>query len=197
MMKLRAPAANGSRGRDQGAQSGERSRHGRDLRLVLLRASATRGRLVGAGLNLACAVGRAGLTAGKREGDGATPRGRLAILGGVYRADRLRRPRSALPLRPLRRDDGWCDAPADANYNRHVRLPYPPSHEAMWRADGLYDVVLVLDWNLCPRSRSRGSAIFFHLARPDHAPTAGCIALTKPDMLRLLPRLRPGAAIIV
>ncbi|MBH0237797.1 L,D-transpeptidase family protein [Methylobrevis albus] len=199
-MKLRATTANRSRIRDRDRPATPRSGTGTgagDLRLVLRRSSATRGRLVGAGLDLPCAIGRSGLTSAKREGDGATPRGRLAILGGVYRADRLRRPRCALELRPLRRDDGWCDAPGDANYNRPVRLPYRPSHEAMWRDDGLYDVVLVLGWNIRPRAQGRGSAIFFHLARPDHAPTAGCIALTKPDMLRLLPRLRPGAAIIV
>ncbi len=144
-----------------------------------------------------CAIGRSGLTAMKAEGDGASPRGRFAILRGWYRPDRFRvRPRSAVALTPMGRADGWCDAPTDRNYNRPVRLPYPASHEAMWRDDGLYDVVLALDWNMAPRARARGSAIFFHLARPGYPPTAGCVAIAAADMRRLLPRLAMSASVI-
>lgn len=151
---------------------------------------ATRGRLVGGGWDTAAAIGRSGLTALKREGDGASPRGSFRIVGGFYRPDRFSvRPSSGIPLVPLRRDDGWCDDPSDRNYNRPVRCPYRKSHEAMWREDHAYDVVLVLDFNLKPRIRSGGSAIFFHLAQPDFRPTAGCLALRRNDVLRLLPRL--------
>jgi L,D-peptidoglycan transpeptidase YkuD (ErfK/YbiS/YcfS/YnhG family) len=166
------------------------------LSVTLARPSATRGRLVGPGVSVACAIGRSGVTRTKREGDGASPAGRFAILGGWYRPDRFAvRPRSAVPLRPLKPDDGWCDAVGDANYNRPVRLPYPASHEAMWRDDGLYDVVLALDWNMSRRAKGRGSAIFFHLARPGYAPTAGCVAVARADMVRLLARLARGATI--
>lgn len=156
----------------------------------------TRGRLVGGGVDLAAAIGRSGLTALKREGDGASPRGRFRIVGGFYRPDRFgSRPRAGVPLFPLRPDDGWCDDPADRNYNRLIGRPYPRSHEAMWRDDHVYDVVLVLDVNLRPRVRGGGSAIFFHLARPDFGPTAGCLAVSRADMLRLLPRLSPRTVI--
>jgi L,D-peptidoglycan transpeptidase YkuD (ErfK/YbiS/YcfS/YnhG family) len=150
----------------------------------------SRGRLAGAGFTAPAVIGRSGLTALKREGDGASPRGQFRVLGGFYRPDRFgARPRSGIPLQPLRIDAGWCDDPADRNYNRPVRRPYPASHEHLWRDDHLYDVVLVLDVNLRPRVRGGGSAIFFHLARADAAPTAGCVAISRTDMLKLLPRL--------
>ncbi len=150
----------------------------------------THGRLVGGWVNMAATIGRTGLTALKREGDGSSPLGHFRIVGGFYRPDRLGiRPRSGIPLQPLRPDDGWCDDPSDANYNRPVRRPYPRSHEAMWRDDHAYDVVLVLDFNLWPRMRGGGSAIFFHLAHADSRPTAGCLALKRADMLKLLPHL--------
>lgn len=151
---------------------------------------ATLGRLVSDGIDVAAVIGRSGLTALKREGDGASPRGNFRIVGGFYRPDRFGvRPRAGIPLVPLRPDDGWCDDPADRNYNRPVHQPYPNSHETMWRSDHVYDVVLVLDVNLLPRVRGHGSAIFFHLARPDSGPTAGCLAVSRADMLKLLPRL--------
>ncbi len=115
----------------------------------------------------------------------------------LYRPDRVRRPRTRLPVRPIRPHDGWCDAPADRNYNRPVRHPYPASAERLWRADGLYDVVVVLGYNDRPRVRGRGSAIFMHVARPGYAPTEGCIALARPHLLRLLERLGPRSAVAV
>lgn len=175
-----------------------RPRHGKitSLSVRLVRASATSGRLEAPGFSVPCAIGRSGLTALKREGDGASPRGRFAVLGGWYRPDRApHRPPSGVRLAPMRPADGWCDAPGDRNYNRPVRLPYPASHEAMWRDDPLYDVVLALDWNMGPRARGRGSAIFFHLARPGFSPTAGCVAIRPADMRRLLPRLARGVTV--
>jgi L,D-peptidoglycan transpeptidase YkuD (ErfK/YbiS/YcfS/YnhG family) len=121
----------------------------------------------------------------------------MRVLDVLYRRDRQRPPRTALPLRPIHVDDGWCDAPDDRNYNRRVRLPYPASAENLWRSDNLYDVVVVLDYNLRPRTRGRGSAIFMHLARADYAPTAGCIALRRSHLLLMLSRLAPGATIAV
>jgi len=97
-----------------------------------------------------------------------------------------------LPVRPIDRDYGWCDAPGDRNYNRLVRHPYPASAERLWRPDALYDVVVVLDHNVRPRVRGHGSAIFMHVARPGYAPTEGCIALRREHLLVLLSRLGPG-----
>jgi L,D-peptidoglycan transpeptidase YkuD (ErfK/YbiS/YcfS/YnhG family) len=91
-----------------------------------------------------------------------------------------------VPKEPLAPEDGWCDDPTHADYNRQVRLPHPARHEELWRADALYDVIGVLGWNDAPVQRGRGSAIFLHLARPDFAPTEGCVALAQSDLLRLL-----------
>lgn len=144
-----------------------------------------------------CALGRGGMSPLKREGDGATPIAAMRVVAGWFRPDRLVRPRSALPLEPITARNGWCDAPADPNYNCPVRLPYPASHETMLRADRLYDVCLVLDWNLPPfgRKRNGGSAIFLHIARPGFPPTEGCIAVAPETMRRLLPRIGPDTVV--
>jgi L,D-peptidoglycan transpeptidase YkuD (ErfK/YbiS/YcfS/YnhG family) len=136
-------------------------------------------------LTLPCALGRSGVTRMKREGDGATPAGSLKLLSLIVRPDRMR-PRSAVPLRALRKNDGWCEAPRHGSYNRPIRLPSSAGHDSMWRDDHLYDVVGVLDWNISPRVSARGSAIFLHLARPGYRPTAGCIALSRRDLGLLL-----------
>jgi len=142
------------------------------------------------------ALGRGGIRALKREGDGATPRGRFTVRQVLYRADRGSRPRTRLPVRAIRDHDGWCDDPADRNYNRLIRLP-SRSAEGLKRADPLYDLVLVLGYNDRPRVRGRGSAIFVHLARPGFTPTEGCIALSRRDLITLLARLSPRSAIVV
>lgn len=144
------------------------------------------GLLEGAGLRLRAACGRNGLSAHKTEGDGATPLGVLPLSRVLFRADRTGKPDCAVPVEPIAPDDGWCDDPADPTYNRQIRLPYAARHEVLWRDDGLYDVVGVLGWNRDPVIPGRGSAIFLHVATPDYAPTAGCIALPLPELRRIL-----------
>ncbi len=156
-----------------------------------------RGVLTIGSLALPCAIGASGVTHRKREGDKATPAGSVRLLRGYYRPDRASRPRCAIPLRPLVTDLGWCDQPGTPLYNRPATLPIRASHEKLWRSDQLYDVVFVLDYNIAPRRDARGSAIFFHCAKPDLAPTLGCIALRPADMRRLLPRLAAGVRLLV
>jgi L,D-peptidoglycan transpeptidase YkuD (ErfK/YbiS/YcfS/YnhG family) len=144
------------------------------------------GFLSGPGLRFRAAYGRAGVTARKREGDGATPCGLLPLQRVLYRADRCKIPRCAVPLEPIGPDDGWCDDPADPAYNRAVRLPYKARAEALWREDSIYDITGVLGWNTGPVVPHRGSAIFLHLATTDYAPTDGCIALAQDDLLACL-----------
>jgi L,D-peptidoglycan transpeptidase YkuD (ErfK/YbiS/YcfS/YnhG family) len=155
------------------------------------------GELVGAGLRARCALGRSGVVAAelKREGDGATPAGLWPMRRVLYRPDRGDKPRTALPARPIWPDDGWCDDPADANYNRPVELPYRAGAEQMWRQDGLYDLVVVLGHNDDPVVPGLGSAIFLHIAAPDYGPTEGCVALSRPDLEALLAIARPGDAL--
>lgn len=119
------------------------------------------------------------------------------MLGVLYRPDRVRRPLTRLPVRPIGPDDGWCDAASDRNYNRPVRLPYAASAERLWRADHLYDLVVVLGHNAVPRVRGRGSAIFVHVAGPGYSPTEGCIALRREHLLLLLQRVDIGGAVRV
>jgi L,D-peptidoglycan transpeptidase YkuD (ErfK/YbiS/YcfS/YnhG family) len=136
-----------------------------------------------------CALGRGGITANKREGDGGTPLAAMRLLSGYFRRDQFVAGRSRLPMSPIGADLGWCEVSDDRNYNRPVKIPYGASHERMKRDDRLYDACLVLDWNIRPRRRGRGSAIFFHLARPGFTPTQGCVAVTARVMARLLPQL--------
>jgi L,D-peptidoglycan transpeptidase YkuD (ErfK/YbiS/YcfS/YnhG family) len=139
-----------------------------------------------------CAIGPAGIARKAVEGDGITPLGVFPIREIFYRADRLPKPHVALPIRALEKNDGWCDAPNDPNYNRPVRLPYPASAEQMWREDSLYDLVAVIGFNDAPVVAGKGSAIFLHLAKPDYLPTAGCVALERNDLLAALEQLQPG-----
>ena len=140
------------------------------------------------GVVFPCALGRGGITANKREGDGGTPLGSMRVLSGYFRRRRIA-PLTNLRMKPISPSLGWCEVPDDRNYNRPVRMPYRVSHERMMRDDRLYDACLVLDWNIMPRRRGRGSAIFFHLARPEFKPTEGCVAVSAQTMRRLLPRL--------
>jgi L,D-peptidoglycan transpeptidase YkuD (ErfK/YbiS/YcfS/YnhG family) len=135
---------------------------------------------------LRCAIGRSGIAAAKREGDGATPAGRFAMRFVLYRPDRGPLPPTALPCRALDEQDGWCDDPADPLYNRLIRLPYPASAEGLWRTDAQYDLIVPLGYNDLPVVPGRGSAIFLHLAAPDFSPTAGCVALARADLLMVL-----------
>jgi len=149
-----------------------------------------------------CAVGRGGIVAAekKREGDGCTPAGTWRLRECWYRADRLSQaPVTALPLKVIQKNDGWCDDPAHPLYNRHfiissplpTPLPHagegtPQSFEHLWREDHAYDLVVPLGYNDDPVVPGRGSAIFLHVAAPDYAPTEGCVALLKPDLLAVL-----------
>ncbi len=144
------------------------------------------GILSGAGLRFRAAIGRGGRSAEKREGDGATPVGLLRLTRVLYRAGRVRPPKCSVPVEPIALDDGWCDDPHDKQYNRRVKIPFSGHHEALWREDSLYDIIGVLDWNTSPTVSQRGSAIFLHLATPDYAPTAGCIALQLADLTACL-----------
>lgn len=147
------------------------------------------------GRRFRCALGRSGVRPGKEEGDGATPTGRYPMRRVLFRPDRLAAPPTGLPLGPIARNDGWCDDPQDAAYNRPVSLPYATRHEEMWRDDQLYDVVVVLGHNDDPPVAGQGSAVFLHVASPDYAPTEGCVALAPDDLLSMLRDCGPDAAI--
>lgn len=139
-----------------------------------------------------CALGRGGVSADKREGDGATPAGEFRLRQVLYRSDRLSAPETGLATLAIRQNDGWSDDPADPDYNRRIALPHAFGHEVLWREDRIYDVVVPLGYNDDPPIAGKGSAIFLHIARPDFTPTEGCVALATPDLRRLLAACRPG-----
>jgi len=155
------------------------------------------GRLSWPGGGAAAACGRGGVRPDKREGDGASPEGGFPLLPGFYRADRIAPPPTHLAMTALQPNDAWVDDPADPRYNRLVSLPYPAHHEEMWRADGLYDLVVPIGYNTDPPLPGRGSAIFLHVARPDFAATEGCIAVAREILARLLGLLGPGSTITI
>lgn len=167
----------------------------RDANVIMVQsrsASATRGWLTYGNLRFPCALGRRGRRTIKRETDGASPIGKWPLRKIYYRRDRLKRPFTALPLQSLRREDGWCDAPRDRNYNRHVNHPYHASAEHLWRQDDLYDIIVILGHNDLPRIKGMGSAIFLHVAGNGYQPTEGCISLKKAHLIRLLTQLKCG-----
>lgn len=159
--------------------------------------SPTRGWLMAGPWTLPVALGRGGIRANKREGDGGTPRGIFHPVRLWWRADRSPCPATALPIRRIRPNDGWCEDPADRRYNRPIKLARSSSADRLARTDALYDLIVEIDHNTRPRVAGRGSAVFIHLARPGFAPTAGCIALTRPALRRLVARLGPKTRIVV
>jgi L,D-peptidoglycan transpeptidase YkuD (ErfK/YbiS/YcfS/YnhG family) len=144
------------------------------------------GRLKWRGQTYRCAVGRGGIVATKREGDHASPLGCFALRRLLFRADRIDAPQTGLPVSALSPTDGWCDAANDVAYNQPVSLPYGASAESLWREDSVYNVIVVLGHNDSPVVPGCGSAIFLHVAQPDYAPTEGCVALAREDLLVVL-----------
>lgn len=155
------------------------------------------GRLQWRGHEVRCALGRSGVTPAdsKREGDGASPIGIWPMRQVLWRPDRIAAPATRLPAVELIPEAGWCDDPADPFYNRPVLLPYPASHEKLWRDDHLYDLIVPLGYNDDLVIAGKGSAIFLHVAREDYAPTEGCVACALPDLLALLADAKPGDAL--
>lgn len=165
--------------------------------MVVKKAAEGRYRLTMGDLSMRCAVGRSGMIRDKREGDGGTPVGIWPLRRVFFRPDKLKAPETKLRVVEISPADGWCDAPADKNYNRMVKLPYPASAEDMWRDDEIYDIVVELGYNDDPVVPGKGSAIFLHLARPNYSGTAGCVAVGLKDLRAILKLAGPGSKIHV
>jgi L,D-peptidoglycan transpeptidase YkuD (ErfK/YbiS/YcfS/YnhG family) len=143
------------------------------------------------------ALGRSGIKANKREGDGGTPAGCFFPVRLWWRHDRLPQPSTPLPVRRIRPGDAWCENPADRRYNRPIRLAPGQPGDRLRRQDALYDLVIEISHNTRPRAAGRGSAVFIHVARPGLAPTAGCIAMPSTTLLRLLRQMGPKTRIMI
>jgi L,D-peptidoglycan transpeptidase YkuD (ErfK/YbiS/YcfS/YnhG family) len=181
-----------------GNRNGERKRV--SLRRIRVRPRPGRpaeGLLFAGALMLPVALGRGGIRADKREGDGGTPAGSFRPLRLWWRGDRLPRPRSMLAIRRIGPTDAWCEDPEDRRYNRAFRRSANEPGDRLCRADDLYDLIVEIDHNTRPRVAGRGSAVFIHVARAGFAPTAGCVALRRRDLQLLVRRLTRKTRIIV
>jgi L,D-peptidoglycan transpeptidase YkuD (ErfK/YbiS/YcfS/YnhG family) len=156
-----------------------------------------KGWLAADGQAVPVALGRGGIRANKREGDGATPKGIFRPRRLWWRADRHPRPMTFLPVRAIAPEDAWCEDPRSRHYNQPVRLGSDREGDRLKRDDHLYDFIIEIDHNSSPRIKGHGSAVFLHLARTNFSPTAGCVSMTKPAMLRLLRRLGPSTKIVI
>jgi L,D-peptidoglycan transpeptidase YkuD (ErfK/YbiS/YcfS/YnhG family) len=177
-----------------------KNRPDRPLPAIWVRAGAgdpRRGWLMAAGQSIPVALGRGGIIANKREGDGGTPKGSFRPRQLWWRADRHPRPRTFLPIRAIGPEDTWCEDPDNRHYNQPLRLDRVAGGDRLQRDDHLYDFIIEIDHNTSPRVAGRGSAVFLHLARENFAPTAGCVSMTKPAMLQLLRRLGPQTRIVI
>ena len=167
------------------------------IRIRAAAGDSRRGWLIAGGRTIPVALGRGGIKANKREGDGGTPRGTFRPRQVWWRADRHPRPRTLLPVRAIGPEDAWCEDPSSRHYNQSVRLDRSRGGDRLRRDDELYDFIVEIDHNSAPRIKGRGSAVFLHLARKNFAPTAGCVSMTKSAMLRLLQRLGPRTKIVI
>jgi L,D-peptidoglycan transpeptidase YkuD (ErfK/YbiS/YcfS/YnhG family) len=172
------------------------------LRLTLARidvrarpANRRQGWLAAGPWRIPVALGRTGIKANKREGDGATPAGCFRLVRLWWRPDRLARPPTGLPVRRIRPGDGWCEDPADRRYNSPIRLKPGGTGDGLSRVDALYDLMIEIDHNTRPRIAGRGSAVFILVARPRLAPTAGCIAMPATVLRQLIRHLGPKTTI--
>jgi L,D-peptidoglycan transpeptidase YkuD (ErfK/YbiS/YcfS/YnhG family) len=156
-----------------------------------------RGWLTAGGSTVPVALGRGGIQANKREGDGGTPKGTFRPRQLWWRADRHPRPRTFLAVRAIGPEDAWCEDPSSRHYNQPVRRGTTQGGDRLMRDDHLYDFIVEIDHNASPRIKGRGSAVFLHLARDNFGPTAGCVSMTKAAMLRLLQRLGPETKIVI
>ena len=144
-----------------------------------------------------CAIGKRGIDVKKKEGDLITPKGTYKIKRILYRKDRLKKLRSKLKKMIITKKMGWCDDAKSKQYNRLIKLPFNYSHEKIWRNDNIYDIILVLDFNMSPVRKNKGSAIFLHVAKKTFTPTKGCIAIRKKVLKRIVSEINKKTKIVI
>jgi L,D-peptidoglycan transpeptidase YkuD (ErfK/YbiS/YcfS/YnhG family) len=148
-------------------------------------------------LKFRCALGKSGVGNKKREGDNITPKGNYKIIGIYYRNDRVKKLTSKIKLIKIKKNMVWCDDPRSESYNQLIKLPTNFRYEKLFRKENIYDLIIVFDYNMKPIIKNRGSAIFIHVAKKDFNKTAGCIALKKTDLKRLIKEINKKTKIII
>lgn len=142
-----------------------------------------------------CAIGRSGIKKKKLEGDGITPKGRYKIIKIYYRSDKIKNFKTEIKKIEIKKNMGWCDDPSSNLYNKQIKIPSNQHYENLYRKDNLYDVLAVLNYNLDPIKKNKGSAIFLHVASSSYENTEGCIALKKKDLIMLLSYIKKNEKI--
>jgi L,D-peptidoglycan transpeptidase YkuD (ErfK/YbiS/YcfS/YnhG family) len=148
-------------------------------------------------LKFRCALGKAGIGKKKKEGDNITPKGNFKILKIYYRKDRLKKITSKFKIIKITRNMGWCDDPNSKKYNQLIKLPTSYSYERLYRKENIYDLIIVLNYNIKPTIKNKGSAIFIHVASKNFNKTAGCIALKKSDLRKLIKAINKNVQILI
>ena len=148
-------------------------------------------------LKFKCALGKSGIGNKKIEGDNITPKGNFKIIKIYYRKDRLKKISSKFRLIEITKNMGWCDDPKSKKYNQLIKLPTKYSHEILYRRDNIYDLILVLNYNMKPTIKNKGSAIFIHMAKKNYKKTAGCIALKKYNLIFLIKEINKNTKVII
>jgi L,D-peptidoglycan transpeptidase YkuD (ErfK/YbiS/YcfS/YnhG family) len=144
-----------------------------------------------------CALGKRGIGKKKREGDKITPIGTYKIFKIYYRNDRLKKINSKIKLHKINKNFAWCDDPLSEKYNQLIKLPTKFGHEKLYRRDNIYDLILVLNYNMKPVVKNKGSAIFIHLARKNYESTEGCVALKKEDLIILIKKIKKNTKVLI
>ena len=137
-----------------------------------------------------CAIGKRGIGNKKKEGDLITPKGEFKIKYILYRSDRIKKIQSKIKIYKIKKNLGWCDDPKSKKYNKLVKLPFKFSHEKLFKKENIYDLLLVLNFNMNPIKKNKGSAIFLHVARNNYKKTEGCIAIKKMHLLKVIKKLK-------
>ena len=142
-----------------------------------------------------CAIGKSGTAEKKIEGDGCTPLGTYLIKEVFYRSDRVNLPNISFPTTALESNFGWCDDIYSNEYNKLIKFPFKESAERLFRSDNIYDIICVLNYNLDPIVKNKGSAIFLHIARDDYSGTQGCVAISEKNLVLLLTMINKNTEI--
>ena len=148
-------------------------------------------------LKFKCALGKSGVGKKKIEGDNITPQGIYKIIKIYYRKDRIKKISSKFKLIKIKKNRGWCDDPKSNKYNQLINLPSDFNHEKLYRRDSVYDLILILNYNMNPIVKGKGSGIFIHISKKNYKKTAGCIALKKSHLIQLVKKIERRTKIII
>ena len=144
-----------------------------------------------------CAIGKKGIGSKKKEGDLITPRGKYKVKYILYRKDRIKKIQSEMSVIKIEKNMGWCDDPRSRNYNKLIKLPSIYRHEKLFKKENIYDIILVLNYNMRPIKKNKGSAIFIHVSKKNFRKTEGCIAIQKRDLLKIVKEIKKNTKVMI